>query len=649
MIVRGLILLTGALFLAGCGAFHSPEPEAGGPAVLGSGKNAPASGGPALHATIPAPAVPPELKARAGASSQTRGDDGRLYSYTLDVQSPEDPELADAFEKVSRLALMKDQPATMTTLEQRLNVSLEEARSLLKSRGYYEGTVEGRLTAEGADKARAVFSFRSGPRYSLGPSRIILDGALAGESEAPAPPRTLAEVGLTPGGPALADEVLAAVSRVEDAFRNRGYPLAAVEGARYTVDRAKRSLEAEIQVKPGRFARMGEVLPVDGATVDQGYLDALRPWAVGQPWHQEQLDNYLGALRQTGLFQSVEAFPASENDPRGYRPISVKLVGAPERTVGGLLSYDTDFGPGLTAYWEHRNLTGHGDRLRLDLPLWADMQEFTATYRYPYFLGPDQDIVARGGFLHQDTDAYELSSGAAAVGLERRLSRRLTVSLMGSVEGGSLRDPDQDKKEFIMFGLPAAVNYDSTGSLLDPTRGLRLMLQAAPYTGSFHQDFNVFRSRLEAQGFVPLGSDDRFVLALRGVWGSLWGVDNSQTVPSALRFYSGGGGSVRGYDYQSVGPRNEKLEPLGGVSQVELGAEARWRFLTDMGLVAFIDGGMVYENVDEKIFQNMLWGAGLGYRYYTAIGPVRLDVAFPLDKRPDDDDWQLYLSLGQSF
>ena len=171
---------------------------------------------------------------------------------------------------------------------------------------------------------------------------------------------------------------------------------------------------------------------------------------------------------------------------------------------------------------------------------------------------------------------------------------------------------------------------------------------AAPYTGRFHEDFNVIRTRLEGQAFIPLGSE-RLVLALRALWGSLWGVDNSQVVPSALRFYSGGGGSVRGYDYQSVGPRNAKLDPLGGVSQVEVGAETRWRFTEDMGLVAFLDGGMVYENVDDKLFQDMLWGTGLGFRYYTAIGPVRADVAFPLQRREDDDAWQLYLSLGQRF
>ncbi len=647
MTVRTVIVLVAMLALAGCGAFRSQEPAAER-TTLGSGRTAPTGQAPALHNGIAAPTVPPELRAQAGASAPARADEGRAYSYTIDCQSAGAPELAEIFQKSSRLALMKNDKTTLPTLEQRLAVSLEEGRSMLQSQGYYEGRVEGRLVTEGSDKAKAVVVFTPGPRYTLGASRVALSGSLAKNSEAAAPPRSLTEVGLAQGQPAVADDVLAAVGRVEEAFRNRGYPRAKVTATRYTLDRGRRTLEAEVQVEPGAFARMGQVQTSEEITVDQAYLDALRTWKVGQPWHQESVDGYLAALRQTGLFQSVEGFAAREDGPDGLRPLRIRLAGAPERTVGGMVSYDTDFGAGVSGYWEHRNLTGHGDRLRVDMPLWADMQELTASYRYPYFMRPDQDIIAQAGLLHQNTDAYELSSGAASVGLERRVSRRWRVSVMGSVEGGSLKDPDQPKKEFMMFGLPVSATYDSSNSLLDPTRGYRLIMLAAPYTGTFHEDFNVVRTRVEGQAFVPLGSD-RLVLATRAVWGSLWGANNSQDVPSSLRFYSGGGGSVRGYSYQSVGPRNEKNDPLGGVSQVEMGVETRWRFSDTMGVVAFIDGGMVYENVDDKLFQDMLWGAGLGFRYYTPIGPVRVDAAVPLERRADDDAWQLYISLGQSF
>ncbi|MDR2947198.1 MAG: BamA/TamA family outer membrane protein [Candidatus Adiutrix sp.] len=647
MFVRFTAVLSLTLALCGCGVF-GPEGRPEGPASVAGGSAPPTGGNLAyLHANIPAPKLPPELAGSARAANTVVAADRRLYRYSIDCQSPEVPELAERFEKTSRLSQFDKEPEMLATLEQRLAVSLDEGRALLHSRGYYDGYVEGRLNIE-ADKVAAVIRFSPGKQYTLGRAAVIPAEPLASEAGATAPPASLEDVGLAKGSPAVADDILNAVNLAEAAFRNRGYPRARVENTRYTVDRTQKTLEAEVLVQPGSFARMGQVEPSGEITVDRTYLNAQQTWKSGAPWNQELLDNYLAALRQTGLFQSVEGYAAREDGPDGLRPVVIRAVGGPERTVGGMVSYDTDFGPGLTGYWEHRNLTGHGDRLRLDLPLWGDLQEFAADYRYPFFARPDQDLIARGGILHEDSDAYELWSGAFAAGLERRLSRRWTVSALGSVEGGSLEDPDEPQKEFLMFGLAASAAYDSSNNLLDPSRGGRLMLLAAPYTGTFHDSFNVVRSRVEGRYFLPLGSE-RLVLATRGVWGSLWGADNSREVPSTLRFYSGGGGSVRGYDYQSVGPRNNKNEPLGGVSQVEVGTEARWRFAETMGLVAFIDGGMVYENVDEEIFQDLLWGAGLGFRYYTAIGPVRADVAVPLDKRPGDSSWQLYISIGQSF
>jgi translocation and assembly module TamA len=592
-----------------------------------------------------------------------------LYRATLEVRSPGDPFLAQRFSEVSRLALMRDQPADLATLDQRLAVSLTEAESLLRNQGYYEGRASGRLENPSGDQVPVVVAFDPGPRYKFG--RVLLNVFSPGDDEPPsespdpaprplnphpgAEPPPLA-LDLAPGAPARADDMLEAVDRLLTAWRNRGFPEARVQSSRYFINRDLRELEAEITLAPGPFVRLGPVLARENAPVDPSYLDSLKTWQDGQPWNQARVDEYLATLRRTGLFQTVEMTPGparptmeeGQTDEGETRPVRLALTPAAPRTVGGQINYDTNFGPGVKAYWEHRNLIGHGDRLRLDLPLWADLQEFTAAYRYPFIFRPDQDFIAKGGVLHQDTEAYRLVSGSLSAGVERRLSDRWRASLSGYLEGGSLEDPGQDAHRYQVAGLPAGLSYDRTNDLLDPTRGARLNLSAAPYTGSYHENFQVFRSRLEGQAFLPLGTP-RAVLALRGLWGGAWGVDHSQDVPSSLRFYSGGGGSVRGYDYQSLGPRNEKDEPLGGLSQVETGAEARARFNEDLGAVAFLDGGTVYSEAADRLFQDLRWGAGAGLRYFTPVGPVRLDVAVPLDRRPDDSPWQLYLSLGQSF
>ena len=574
--------------------------------------------------------------------SQVSGE--AVYSYTIDCRSPGDPELARRFTEISRLALMREQPADLATLSQRLAVSLTEAESLLKNQGYYEGQVSGRLAEPSGSAVQVTVIFNPGPRYRVGRTQVLLAGPPPPDSLADPPPLSLAGF---EGAPAMADDILESVELLAEAWRNRGFPEARIQNARYAVNRADRELEAEITLAPGPFARLGPVLAHEGAPVDQSYLDALKPWRDGQPWNQALVEDYLTALRQTGLFQSVElAGPAADEDE--IRPVRLTLAAAAPRTVGGQINYDTNFGLGVKVYWEHRNLLGHGDRLRLDLPVWADLQEFTATYRYPFLFRPDLDFIARGGLVHQQTEAYRLRSGAASAGVEHRLSRHWRGTLTGYAEGGLLEDPDQPVERFHILGLPVTAGYDRTDNLLDPTLGARLNLAAAPYIGAYHDRFQVFRTRLEGQAFLPLGTP-RAVLALRAHWGSLWGLDDSRDVPSSLRFYSGGGGSVRGYDYQSVGPRNDRNEPLGGLAQVEAGAETRLRFTESLGAVAFLDGGMVYARATDEMLQNLMWGAGAGLRYFTPVGPVRLDAAVPLDRRPGDSSWQLYLSLGQSF
>jgi translocation and assembly module TamA len=312
------------------------------------------------------------------------------------------------------------------------------------------------------------------------------------------------------------------------------------------------------------------------------------------------------------------------------------------------LKYDSDFGPGVQIGWEHRKFTGRGDSLRFARPVWMDMQEVTARYRLPYFLRNDQAFNAQAGMLQQNTDAYELQSVAVAAGIERRLSRRWTVGVQGSAEGGSIKDPDEPKRGYVMWGMPATAAFDNTDSLLDAVRGARVMMAAAPYVGTYVEEFTVLRARVDASVFIPLAEPDILVLALRGAYGSLWGAGAAEVPPSA-RFYCGGGGSVRGYAYQSLGPRDSDDKPLGGSSALELGAEARWKITPEWGVTVFLDGGMAYDDRVNSLGSGLRWGAGVGLRYYTAIGPVRFDVATPLTPRGDDAPLQAYISIGQSF
>ena len=633
---------------------------------------------------IPSPQLPPELagavRPSTGAASvsspvQTGGQQTQqadpLVVYEVVCLSPEVPELAERFLESSTLVRRQDTPLYSTVgLEQRLSASLGEASEMLHSLGFYSGRASGSIKpVPGETTANTIamlvtVNFRPGPQYLVGSTPVVVEqgnksasapekpGAKPPAAPLPAPndhhlPKTLEDVGLLPEAPARADDVLEAVARVRTAYRNNGYPEATIALSRFFLDHETRRLDASIHILPGPFMRMGP-LEVPGETsVTKEFLRAKKTWEIGEPWHEGRVEQYREALRQTGLFSRVDVDPAEKEDASANRPVVLATQASPERTVGAAVKYDTSFGPGFQGSWEHRNFTGRGDSLRLEMPLWQDMQELSARYRLPYFLRDDQDFLLQGAVLNQHTDAFDLEAARVASGVDRRLSRNWSLSVLGSAEGGALTDPGESREAYQMYGVPVTLGFDSTNSLLDATRGGRASFMLAPYVGAYGEPFTVLRSRVDAQRFIPFTLDESLVLALRGTVGWLYGADASDVPPSA-RFYSGGGGSVRGYEFQSIGPRNVNKDPMGGSSLVEWSVEPRWRFSETWGLVAFVDGGMVYDDFDQ-MSREMQYGAGFGLRFFTAIGPMRFDVATPLNPREDDDFLQFYISIGQSF
>ncbi|HSR71931.1 MAG TPA: BamA/TamA family outer membrane protein, partial [Kiloniellales bacterium] len=198
-------------------------------------------------------------------------------------------------------------------------------------------------------------------------------------------------------------------------------------------------------------------------------------------------------------------------------------------------------------------------------------------------------------------------------------------------------------------GLPLTATRDDRDDLLDPTRGTRLSLTLTPYGGVGDQSLAFLRSTLGGTAYYAIDEGRRFVVAGRARLGSILG-DDTEEIPANKRFYAGGGGSIRGYEFQKVGPLDENNEPLGGRSLVELGVELRIRVTEEIGIVPFLDGGTVFDSPYPDFEEDLRWATGLGLRYFTAIGPLRLDVAVPLDKREGiDDDYQFYISLGQAF
>jgi translocation and assembly module TamA len=614
---------------------------------------------------IAEPEIPPELSREVAAMPELQKPAPGALSYRVRCEFSDESldrqlrrNMQKAFERASILEkLRRKTPTDPAGLEQRMRSDLKVAEEVLHAYGFYTGDAIGNLRLlppqngeEAGSRYEVDIGFRTGVRYHLGKSVINItgEGARPPRADETPLPRSLPEVGLAEGTPVVADEVIAAVGNLRQIFRSRGYPFAEVTSSRYFLDHEKRVLETEIQVDSGEEARMGDFELRGTAPVLPYYFESLQNWTPGRPWNQDIIDAYRESLRQTGLFAGVEVYPSEKPNHRGERNVVVEVVGALERTLGGALRYASDLGPGVLGYWEHRNLSGRGDRLRFEIPIWEEKQELAAHYRLPFFHRPDQDFLMGGGVLHEDNDSYKLITSSGFVGFERRLNRHWSATARVRSEGGQIKEVDKKERDYYMYGLPLSLAFSDTRNPLDAVKGVRITLSAAPYAGYYEDYFTAIRTRLDANFFLPLIGRNTLVLALRGVYGSLF-ISEADEVPPSIRFYSGGGGSVRGYEYRSIGPRNESNDPLGGDSLVEFGAELRWRFAEDLGLVLFTDGGMVYTDKFPNKDDELLWGAGLGLRYYTLIGPIRFDAAFPVNKRGGDSSVQLYISIGQSF
>jgi translocation and assembly module TamA len=266
------------------------------------------------------------------------------------------------------------------------------------------------------------------------------------------------------------------------------------------------------------------------------------------------------------------------------------------------------------------------------------------------FLNRDNTFISQIALNNETTDAYDATSGDISALLRQRFTRTFRAGGGLGLHPARVREiANSERNTYKLLYVPLTADLDTRNDILNPVKGYHLALTMAPYQDIADRDIRFFNYILSGSTYYNFNSGDRVVVALRAAFGQIFGI-NHDKMPADLRFYAGGGGSVRGYGYQLAGPL-EGNTPLGGLSMLTGSLELRFKITESIGLVPFVDGGTAFpDTVPDFSQQKMLYGAGLGLRYYTAIGPIRLDVAVPLNKREGvDSDYQIYVSIGQSF
>ncbi len=574
-------------------------------------------------------------------------DNSEGYEYEVFISGDIQGDLLSLVEESSRLEQLKDKlPSSLAALKRRVKEDSEGFDKVLRSEGYYDNNIS--YEVDDSQKPISVaFDIKAGPQFNLNTFSIVLK---SGKQIPPA--LNNANIGISVGVVARSEAIVEAKNQAIVILADHGYPDAKLADQEAIVDFATQKMDVTLVLDEGPRLVVGN-LEFEGLNeVDANYLQQLGRWKAGILYNAKIIDELRRKYLRTGLFEAVRMKPLDTSnaarDGTYVTPITFVFVEREHKSVGLGASFSTSEGAGTQFFWENRNTFGQGEKLRADLTVAEIRQQLKLGFNKPNYLRNNQSFNANTNIKHEDTDAYEENSVSAFVGIDRKWGKNWTVGGGLELELSEIEDED-DTESFAFASIPLSARYDSTNDLLDPTTGFRFGVTATPYYGLTAASPEFFKTEIDGSTYYSILDDDRLVFATRGKIGLLAG-DSARDIPATKRFYAGGGGSIRGYEHQTVGPLNSSDDPIGGRSLVEFGAEARVRVTEDIGLVPFIEGGNVYDSAVPDFSENFQWGAGLGLRYYTAIGPIRLDVAVPLNRREEiDDAWQFYVSIGQAF
>jgi translocation and assembly module TamA len=518
---------------------------------------------------------------------------------------------------------------------------------LMRAAGYYDATVSTRIDTADATRLRVELSVDPGPLYTF--STVSLPGADAAGAKTSG---LLAAFAVKAGDAVDSDKIAAGQTALKTLLGREGFVFAKVGEPQLVVDHDAHQATLTMAVDPAGTRRIGQIR-IDGERLFSArHLARIARFHPGDTYDAAKMDDFRRALIQTSLVSSVVIKPVQTSSP-DVVDIAVKLEKAPPRTISGSIGYGTGEGYRVSASWQHRNLIRPEGGVTFTGVLGTQEQSAGAILRRNNYKARDQVLTGELLFSHLHETAFNARSITLGAGMERQKTiiwqKKWTWSYGGELIASDERDTVKAtgaprRRKYLIGAVPTSLSYDGTDDLLNPTRGYRLAGRLSPEASLQGSAFGYVKGQIDGSAYFPVAG--RTVLAGRIRLGSIVGATAERIAPTR-RFYSGGGGSVRGYSYQKIGPVDVNGDPAGGRSLAEFSLEARVRF-GDFGIVPFFDGGNLYDS-KFPTFDHLRYGAGVGVRYYTSFGPIRVDVGTPVNPRSGDSRITVYVSLGQAF
>jgi translocation and assembly module TamA len=577
--------------------------------------------------------------------------------YAVTIEAPDaDKALLKKLQNASALKSDEDHPVSGSLgLMAKARSDREQLVAALFADARYEGVVTITIDGKSIDDLPPDAEFKGpqpipvavniavGPRFTLG--NIRLEGDAAGLMGA--------DYGLIAGGDAGSGAVLKAEALIVRTLKEQGRPLAKVTDRQIVADHNTSTLDVTLTVAAGPVAGYGETTVSGTEKVDRDFTEYMTGLKRGRQYSPQEISDARDRLLALEVFNSVTLKEADKLDADGNIPIGVQVSERKPRYFGLGGSFSNIEGLGLEGYWGHRNLFGQAEKLRIDGAISGigsnDLSKLNYNagimFEKPGVIGPTSKFFANVKTVFEHPDAYDHFSVKGETGISYDLDKKQTVSAAVALDYSRIRDAF-GKHTYLIASIPLQYVYDNRDSRLNPTRGFRVLAYAEP-SYDILSGAAFLKLKGEGSAYQSLDTASKFVLAERVAVGSIVGA-GLENIPADRRFYSGGGGSVRGYAYQGIGPKDINGQPTGGLSFFETSVEMRIAITDTIGIVPFIDAGTVSTSSAPN-FSEVKVGAGVGLRYVTPFGPLRIDAAVPLNRDPSDPHFGIYAGIGQAF
>ncbi len=593
--------------------------------------------------------------------------DPKMYRVTFKIsgrQTQVEDEIDKNLKDASQLWTGREKPVSGNTgIISRARADYKRLLASLYKAGYYGPSISIKISGKEAASLSPIDDLDNNPMIliSIDPGPVYHFGTLIVEN-ASLPPfkevenqEIFQKMPFETGAIARADTIRLKKASLVSKWRAHGYAKARISDQKIIANHEERQITVSLIVTPGPKTKLGKISVKGNKRTKRPFILRQAGFETGKVYDLKDFEKAEKRLNRLEVF-STRKIEEAENLVEGNQlPVVIHVQERKPRSVGfGAIISNVD-GAGIQTFLLHRNLFGHAEKIRISgeisgLGQTSNLTEldynFNTEFKRPGVFHPDFDFNSRFNAKREFNDTFEETSIENETGFSYLKSDALTFGFGARLQAGAF-DDSFGTRDLLTVGLFADAVFDKRDNKFEPKKGFYIDADINPFY-EFEFANQGVQFNLEGRTYKTFDKENRFTLASRGRLGVLIGPEREETA-SNLLYFTGGGGSVRGFGFKTIGVLEDDGTVSGGLSFLEASLEGRFRVNETFGGILFIDAGAVSDGSFFSFEDEARLGAGLGIRYYTSLGPIRLDLGVPLNGGDDDPPVAIYAGIGQSF